>query len=118
MTSRLQRHLPNALTILRLIRALQAAHHTAILFVTHDLGVVAKICDDVSVIHAGRIVEAAPAASIFAEPGHDYTRALFRATPRHDRPAETLRPVPSELSERLLAEAAAYDRSRTVTADG
>ena len=104
--------------ILRLIRRLQEAHGTAILFVTHDLGVVAKICDDVSVIHAGRIVEAAPVAEIFAAPSHDYTRALFRATPRHDRPADTLAPVPQALTNRLLAEAAAYDAERAGAGDG
>ena len=104
--------------ILRLIRRLQAAHGTAILFVTHDLGVVAKICDSVSVIHAGRIVEAAPVADIFAAPKHDYTRALFRATPRYDRPADALEPVPAALTERLLGEAAAYDHRRDATADG
>ncbi len=104
--------------ILRLIRGLQEAHGTAILFVTHDLGVVAKICDDVSVIHAGRIVEAAPAGEIFAKPRHDYTRALFRATPRYDRPADALAPVPPELTERLLAEAAAYDAKRAGAGDG
>ena len=103
--------------ILRLIRAMQAAHGTAVLFVTHDLGVVAKICDDVSVIHAGRIVEAAPVADIFADPKHDYTRALFGATPRYDRPADTLVPVPEALTERLLAEASAYDARKAGAGD-
>ena len=103
--------------ILRLIRAMQAAHGTAVLFVTHDLGVVAKICDDVSVIHAGRIVEAAPVADIFAGPQHDYTKALFGATPRYDRPADTLVPVPDALTDRLLAEAADYDVQRAGAGD-
>ena len=104
--------------ILRLIRGLQEAHGTAVLFVTHDLGVVAKICDDVSVIHAGRIVEAAPVADIFDDPKHAYTQALFGATPRYDRPAEALSPVPQALTDRLLAEAAAYDAERAGTSDG
>lgn len=104
--------------ILRLIRGLQSAHRTAILFVTHDLGVVAKICDAVSVIHAGRIVEAAPVAEIFSAPKHDYTKALFRATPRHDRPADALLPVPAALTDRLLGEAAAYDLGRGGASDG
>ena len=103
--------------ILRLIRAMQAAHRTAVLFVTHDLGVVAKICDDVSVIHAGRIVEAAPVADIFAGPKHDYTKALFGATPRYDRPADTLVPVPDALTDRLLAEAADHDARRAGAGD-
>jgi len=98
--------------ILRLIKELQATSGTSLLFVTHNLGVVAKICDWVSVMHAGRIVESAPAAEIFARPRHDYTRALFAATPRYDRPADALAAVPAALIERLLAEAAAHDRAR------
>jgi len=83
--------------ILRLIRELQQKHGTALLFVTHDLGVVAKICNTVSVLHAGAIVEQAPVADIFSRPQHPYTRALFAATPRYDRPGETLQPLPAEL---------------------
>jgi peptide/nickel transport system ATP-binding protein len=98
--------------ILRLIKELQSTSGTALLFITHDLGVVAKICDRVAVMHAGRIVEAAAVGDVFARPRHDYTRALFAATPRYDRPAEALVPVPGALTERLLAEAAAYDRAR------
>ena len=105
--------------ILRLIRELNAGSDTAILFITHDLGVVAKICDRVSVIHAGRIVEAAPVGEIFAAPRHDYTRALLRATPRHDRPADALAPIPAALAARLADEAAAFDRRRAeAAADG
>jgi peptide/nickel transport system ATP-binding protein len=83
--------------ILRLIRELQQKHGTALLFVTHDLGVVAKICNAVSVLNAGTIVEQAPVAEIFSRPRHAYTRALFAATPRYDRPGETLQPLPAEL---------------------
>ena len=72
--------------ILRLLRDLQRRHGTAILFVTHDLGVVAKICNHVSVLRDGRIVEQAPVADIFARPRDPYTRALFAAMPRYDRP--------------------------------
>jgi peptide/nickel transport system ATP-binding protein len=72
--------------ILRLIRDLQRRHGTALLFITHDLGVVAKICNSVSVLNAGAIVEQAPVAAIFGAPQHPYTRALFAATPRYDRP--------------------------------
>jgi peptide/nickel transport system ATP-binding protein len=98
--------------ILRLIKELQSTSGTALLFITHDLGVVAKICDRVAVMHAGRIVEAEAVRDVFARPRHDYTRALFAATPRYDRPAEALVPVPATLTERLLAEAAAYDGAR------
>jgi peptide/nickel transport system ATP-binding protein len=84
--------------ILRLIRELQRKHGTALLFVTHDLGVVAKICNVVSVLNAGRIVEQAPVADIVSRPQHPYTQALFAATPRYDRPGETLRPLPADLA--------------------
>ena len=73
--------------ILRLIARLQREHGTAILFVTHDLGVVAKICDSVTVLYAGKVVEEGRhGRSCFAAPQHPYTRALMAAAPRYDRP--------------------------------
>jgi len=96
--------------ILRLIAELQRSAGTAILFVTHDLGVVAKLCERVTIVHAGRVLESGPVAEIFSAPKHDYTRALLAATPRWDRPAEALHPVPAALAARLQAEAAAEDR--------
>jgi peptide/nickel transport system ATP-binding protein len=98
--------------ILRLMKELQSTAGTALLFITHDLGVVAKICDRVAVMHGGRILEAADVAEVFARPRHDYTRALFAATPRYDHPADALVPVPAELMARLQAEAQAYDEAR------
>jgi peptide/nickel transport system ATP-binding protein len=97
--------------ILALIKELQENVGTAILFITHDLGVVAKICDAVSVIHSGRILECASTERLFAEPRHDYTRALMAATPRYDRPADALHPVPPALTRRLWAEARDIDRT-------
>ncbi|HYJ18547.1 MAG TPA: ABC transporter ATP-binding protein [Burkholderiales bacterium] len=96
--------------ILRLIRDLQSRSGTAILFITHDLGVVAKLCEDVVVMHGGRILEAASAAQLFARPAHEYTRALFAATPRFDRPGDLLQPVPAALTENLNAETLLLDR--------
>ena len=98
--------------VLLLIRQMQRNDDTAMLFVTHDLGVVAKICDWVSVIHSGRIVENGPAEQIFRAPQHPYTRALFAATPRYDRPNQKLAPVPRALTRRLRDDAAAYDQRR------
>lgn len=66
---------------LELLRALQKAHGMAMLFVTHDFGVVAKICDRVAVMYAGRIVETGPVREIFRNPRHPYTRALLAAVP-------------------------------------
>ena len=98
--------------ILRLIKELQANSNTAMLFITHDFGVVAKICNRVSVIHSGRILESNSAQELFANPQHPYTRALLAATPRFDRPADALHPVPPELIDALWDEARAHDAVR------
>jgi peptide/nickel transport system ATP-binding protein len=98
--------------ILRLIRELQINSGTSILFITHDLGVVAKICDHVSLIHTGRILESGSADKIFGTPEHEYSRALIQATPRYDRPSDDLIPVPAELTARLRNEAHTYDQQR------
>jgi peptide/nickel transport system ATP-binding protein len=96
--------------ILRLIRELQRRSNTAVLFITHDLGVVAKICDEVSVIYTGRILESGPVTRIFSADRHPYTEALLAAAPRYDQPALALQPIPQDLRSRLIAEAQAYDR--------
>jgi peptide/nickel transport system ATP-binding protein len=96
--------------ILRLLRALQRDEGAAVLFITHNLGLVAKLCDRVSVIHSGRIVEDGDVGAIFAAPKSDYTRALFAATPRHDRPAAALQPIAPAVTAALLDDARAYDR--------
>jgi len=93
--------------ILRLLRAMQAAHGTAVVFVTHDLGVVAQVCDSVTLLFGGRVVESGPVAEVMEAPRHDYTRALLDACPRSDRPDLGLRPIPPELVARLRREAAA-----------
>jgi len=96
--------------VLQLVERLRRQHGAAILFVTHDLGVVAKICRSMSVLHAGRVLEDGPTAEVLAKPHHAYTRALLAATPHADRPAEALRPVPPALIESLWAEAHRLDR--------
>jgi peptide/nickel transport system ATP-binding protein len=97
--------------ILRLIYDLQHRLGSAVLFVTHNFGLVAKLCQTVTVLYAGRVVEDGRTASVLAHPGHPYTRALLAATPRLDRPAEALSPIPQALTAALLAEARAYDRA-------
>lgn len=98
--------------ILRLIREMQrSTAGTALLFITHDLGVVAKLCDSVSVLHGGRILEQGSVADTFATPQHPYTVALLHATPRFDRPAGELRPVPETLTAQLIAEAERSDHA-------
>ena len=98
--------------VLALIKQMQAQEGASILFVTHDLGVVAKICDRVTVLHGGRVLEAGDTARIVEAPRHAYTRALMAATPRYDRPGELLQPVPEALTARLNGEALAYDAAR------
>ena len=95
--------------VLALIKEMQAQEGASILFVTHDLGVVAKVCDRVTVLHGGRVLEAGDTRRIVEAPQHDYTKALMAATPRHDRPGDLLQPVPEALTARLNEEALAYD---------
>src|ERR1700712_1281660 len=71
--------------ILELMRELKAASGAAIILITHDLGVVAEVCDDVAVMYAGEIVEQAPVAELFARPQHPYTVGLLGSIPRLDR---------------------------------
>jgi peptide/nickel transport system ATP-binding protein len=96
--------------VLQLVERLRQRHGAAVLFVTHDLGVVAKICRTMTVLHAGRVLEEGETADVLAKPRHPYTRALLAATPRADRPAEALRPVPPALIESLWSEAHRLDR--------
>lgn len=96
---------------LKLIAAMQRERGTAILFVTHDLGVVAKISQKVSVLYAGRVVEEADTAALFAAPRHAYTRALMQATPRYTDPAASLKPVDEAVLAELALEIAAADRN-------
>ena len=92
--------------ILRLLRAMQSAHGTAVIFVTHDLGVVAQVCDTVTLLFGGRVVEDGLVAQVLSAPRHDYTRALLDACPRSDQPELGLRPIPPELISRLRREVA------------
>ena len=98
--------------VLALIKRMQAQEGASLLFVTHDLGVVAKICDGVTVLHGGRVLETGDTRRIVEAPRHAYTRALMAATPRHDRPGELLRPVPEALVARLDEEALAFDAAQ------
>ena len=73
--------------ILELLKELQARHNMAMLFITHDLGIVRKIADDVAVMQKGKIVETNTMAEIFAAPRHPYTQALIAAEPKGTPPA-------------------------------
>ena len=78
--------------ILDLLRALQDEMGTAILLITHDLAVIAETADRVAVMYAGRIVESAPVADLFARPLHPYTEGLLRSVPRIVRTPEATLP--------------------------
>ncbi|MGC1220108.1 MAG: ABC transporter ATP-binding protein [Phormidesmis sp.] len=79
-------------TILDLLRDLQAARGTAILFITHDMGVVSQIADRVAVMYKGDLVEIAPVYDLFADPQHPYTQGLLNCRPR---PNKQLRRLPT-----------------------
>lgn len=70
------------LHFLLLLREIQRRTACAVLFVTHDISLVGQLCDSVSVMYAGRIVERGPTADVFAAPKHPYTQALWRSVPR------------------------------------
>jgi oligopeptide/dipeptide ABC transporter ATP-binding protein len=76
--------------ILDLLRQARDETGMALILITHDLGVVAELADEVAVMYAGRIVERAPVASLFARPQHPYTIGLLGAVPRLDLPADRL----------------------------
>ena len=76
--------------ILDLLRELKKESGAAIVLITHDLGVVAEVCDDVAVMYAGEIVERAPVDALFELPQHPYTVGLLGAIPRLDRSTERL----------------------------
>ena len=78
------------LQYLTLLREIQARTRLAMLFITHDFGIVARMCDRVAVMYAGRIVESGPMRELFAAPRHPYTQALMAAVPKMDARAERL----------------------------
>jgi oligopeptide/dipeptide ABC transporter ATP-binding protein len=70
--------------IIKLIKDLQKQNQMGVLFITHDLGVVAEVCDDVCVMYAGRVAEKGPVDEIFANPKHPYTQGLLNSIPKLD----------------------------------
>lgn len=96
--------------ILKLIAGMQARHGTALLFVTHDLGVVSKVCQSLSVLYGGMVVEDTAVRDFFRAPAHAYSRALLAATPKYTDPKASLVPVPEAVIAAVQAELAAHDR--------
>ncbi len=75
---------------LKLLRDLQAEHNLGLIFITHNLGIVARMCDQLAVMYAGRIVETGPVSDVFNRPAHPYTAALLRSIPRMTQARERL----------------------------
>jgi peptide/nickel transport system ATP-binding protein len=109
--------------ILNLLRDLQRRHGTAIVFITHDLGVIAQIAHSVVVMYLGRVMEHGPVDDIFHAPKHPYTRALLRsipsllATPQSPLPTIAgLDPAPARPAGRLRLPSALPRRDRRISA--
>lgn len=85
--------------IFRLLRALQAETETAIMLITHDLGAVAEMADEVAVFYAGRSIESGPVGDILDRPAHPYTRGLMSCTPRLRLGAAARQPEAGALGE-------------------
>lgn len=83
--------------ILDLLSELQERTGMAIVLISHDLGVIAEVCQDVAVMYRGRIVEAAPTAALFEAPRHPYTLGLMGSIPNADRDVQTLEAIPGRV---------------------
>jgi len=84
------------LQYLNLLKSIQQRERFAMMFVTHDFGIVAKMCTHVAVMYAGKIVEAGTVRDIFDHALHPYTRALMRAVPKADKRVERLDSIPGQ----------------------
>ncbi|MBI3516716.1 MAG: ABC transporter ATP-binding protein, partial [Proteobacteria bacterium] len=99
--------------ILDLLDALRAARGLSLLLVSHNLGVVDRVCDDVTVLYAGRVVETGPVAQVLRAPRHPYTKGLLGALPRLDGDRVTrLTPIPGGLPDLTEADPGCNFRPR------
>jgi peptide/nickel transport system ATP-binding protein len=89
--------------ILELIKALKRESRTAVMIITHDLGVMAETCDRVAVMYAGRIVELGPVARVLKRPQHPYTQGLLRTIPNEAPPDEPLFSIRGQVPSLLQA---------------
>ena len=87
--------------IISLMRTLQAETGTAVILITHDLGVVAEVADEVAVMYSGKVVERAPARAIFEEPQHPYTVGLLGSIPRLDEQRQRLASIEGQVPNPL-----------------
>jgi peptide/nickel transport system ATP-binding protein len=85
--------------VLELMRTLKQKSGAAIILISHDLGVVAEVCDEVAVMYAGEIVERAPVVELFDNPQHPYTIGLLASIPRLDRRVDKLATIEGSLPD-------------------
>ena len=99
--------------ILALLGELRVRRGLSMLLVSHNLGIVDRLCDTVSVLYAGRVAESGPAADVLHRPRHPYTKGLLAALPRPDRPhAGRLAPIPGGLPDLLTPDPGCNFRTR------
>jgi oligopeptide transport system ATP-binding protein len=82
--------------VMQLLADLQSEREMAMILITHDMGVVADVCDRIAVMYAGSVVEQAPVADIYSHPAHPYTRALLQSIPRVDHKGGDLETIPGK----------------------
>ena len=104
--------------ILELLLRLQREHGLAILLITHDLGVVARLADRVAVMYAGRVIEQAPRDEFFADPRHPYSRRLFESLPSRAARGKKLRAIPGFVPSLRAPFAGCRFAPRCTLADG
>lgn len=80
--------------VLELMKELKNRNNTSMIMITHDLGIVAQVCDDVAVMYAGRIIEQGSLAELFRETRHPYTEGLFNSLPNINEDKDMLKPIP------------------------
>ncbi len=105
--------------ILRMIRELQQEFGTAVIFITHDLGVVSRIADRVAVMYAGQVVETSGVAQLFAQPRHPYTRGLLNCIPVRGKtlPGSRLQAIPGVVPSLVGQVSGCAFRNRCTLAD-
>jgi peptide/nickel transport system ATP-binding protein len=103
--------------VLELLAGLQESLGLSVMLITHDLGVVAGLCDRVAVMYAGQIVETGPAEDVFGRPTHPYTQGLIRSTPRLDDRMERLVAIEGAPPNLLMPPAGCAFRDRCPIAE-
>lgn len=102
---------------LRLLRDIQEAMGVSIIFITHDFGIVAKMCDRVAVMYAGRFVEHGSVRSVFNRPSHPYTQALMNSVPKIEKRASRLFSIPGTVLTSMNLPAGCFFASRCMYVD-